>query len=234
VSEQVPHAAHEDLGPAHRWGDLAGGLATAGPLLDDAVGAAAAGGASYADVRLSEAQELRLYAVSGGAPDERIEGSLGLGVRVLVDGVWGFASRPMRDAADAVAAARDALRNARAAAVGSRERVTLPPRAAECGLYQTTAAVDPFAVGDAVRERVVAGALAAAAATAGVVQAQAGVNAKRSHRYFASTEGSRQEQHFVESGGMVLAIAALTRASVRTVTDTCAPPASAARTGPRP
>jgi TldD protein len=34
------------------------------------------------------------------------------------------------------------------------------------------------------------------------------VNAKRSHRYFASTEGSRQEQHFVESGGMVLAVAA--------------------------
>ena len=123
-------------------------------LLDDAVGAAAAGGASYADVRLSETQELRLYAVSGGAPDERIEGSLGLGVRVLADGVWGFASRPLRDAADAVAAARDALRNARAAAVGSRERVTLLPRAAECGLYQTTAAVDPFAVGDAMRERV--------------------------------------------------------------------------------
>ena len=208
MSEQLPHAAQADLGPAHRWGDLAGGLAMAGPLLDDAVGAAAAGGASYADVRLSETQELRLYAVSGGVPDERIEGSLGLGVRVLVDGVWGFASRPLRDAADAVAAARDALRNARAAAVGSRERVTLLPRAAECGLYQTTAAVDPFAVGDAVRERVVADALAAAAATAGVVQAQAGVNAKRSHRYFASTEGSRQEQHFVESGGMVLAIAA--------------------------
>ena len=93
MSEQLPQAAQADLGPAHRWGDLAGGLATAGPLLDDAVGAAAAGGASYADVRLSETQELRLYAVSGGVPDERIEGSLGLGVRVLVDGVWGFASR---------------------------------------------------------------------------------------------------------------------------------------------
>ena len=131
MSEQLPQAAQADLGPAHRWGDLAGGLATAGPLLDAAVGAAAAGGASYADVRLSETQELRLYAVSGAAPDERIEGSLGLGVRVLVDGVWGFASRPLRDAADAVAAARDALGNARAAAVGSRERVTLLPRAAE-------------------------------------------------------------------------------------------------------
>jgi TldD protein len=208
VSEGLPESAEANLGPAHRWGDLAGGLATAGPLLDAAVSAAAGGGASYADVRLSETQELRLYAVSDRAPDERTEGSLGLGVRVLVDGVWGFASRPLRDAADAVAAARDALANARAAAVGSRERVTLPPRAAECGFYQTIAAVDPFAVGAAVRERVVDGALTAATAAAGVARAQAGVNAKRSHRYFASTEGSWQEQHFVESGGMVLAMAA--------------------------
>ena len=57
------------------------------------------------------------------------------------------------------------------------------------------------------RERVVQDALAAALASAGVLRAQAGVNAKRTHRYFASTEGSRQEQHFVESGGMVLALA---------------------------
>ena len=203
----TPEAGQAELGTAHQWGELAGGLATTGPLLEAAIGTAAEGGASYADVRLSETQELRLYAVSGRAPDERIEGNLGLGVRVLVDGVWGFASRPLRDASDAAAAARDALRNARAAAAGSRERVRLPQRRAECGFYQTAAAIDPFAVDAAVRERVVADALAAATATAGVVQAQAGVNAKRSHRYFASTEGSRQEQHFVESGGMVLAIA---------------------------
>lgn len=210
MPEPVPAAQPQAMesGSAHRWGDLSGGLDTAGPLLDGAIGTAAAGKASYADVRLSETQELRLYAVSGRAPDERIESSLGIGVRVLVDGVWGFASRPLREASDAAAAARDALRNARAAASGSRERVMLPPRPAECGRYETAVAVDPFAVDAAVRERLVADALAAAIANAGVAAAQAGVNAKRSHRYFASTEGSRQEQHFVESGGMVLATAA--------------------------
>ncbi len=195
------------LAAAHQWGELAGGLAATGPLLDAAVGTAADGGASYADVRLSETQELRLYAVSGRAPDERIEGSLGLGVRVLVDGVWGFASRPLRESGDAALAAREAVRNARLAAAGSRERLTLPPRPAERGSYQTHAALDPFAIPAGDRERVVADTLAAALATVGVAAAQAGVNAKRSHRYFASTEGSRQEQHFVESGGMVLAVA---------------------------
>jgi TldD protein len=191
---------------AHDWGDLRE-LTTAGPLLDAAVGTATAGGAQYADVRLGEAQELRLYAVSGRAPDERVEGSLGLGVRVLVDGVWGFASVPLREAGDAELAARLALRNAVAAA-GSRERISLPPRPAERGSYRTAALTDPFAVPAAVREQVVAGALAAATATPQVVRAQAGVNAKRQHRYFASSEGSRQDQHFVETGGMVQASAA--------------------------
>ncbi|HEX5294001.1 MAG TPA: DNA gyrase modulator, partial [Streptosporangiaceae bacterium] len=103
----------DELAAAHRWGELGGGLAgPAGPLLEAAVGRAAEGGASYADVRLSETQELRLYAVSGRAPDERVEGSLGLGVRVLVNGVWGFASLPLREAGDAALAARLAVRNA--------------------------------------------------------------------------------------------------------------------------
>lgn len=204
VSEGTGNWAAE---AAHQWGDLAGGLAVAGPLLDAAVAAADAGGASYADVRLSETEELRLYAVSGRAPDERVEGSLGLGVRVLIDGVWGFAALPLRDAGDAALAARLAVTNARAAATGSRERVVLPPRPAECGSYQSHAEIDPFSVAPAVREAVVADALATATSSAGVRQAQAGINAKRSHRYFASTEGSRQEQHFVESGGMVLAVA---------------------------
>jgi TldD protein len=207
VSELAAAGQAGPLDAAHQWGELAGGLAAAAPLLDAAVGEATAGGACYADVRLGETQELRLYAVSGRAPDERVEGSLGLGVRVLVDGVWGFASLPLRDAGDAVLAARLAVTNARAAAAGSRERVVLPPRPAECGRYQSQAGLDPFAVPAAARERVVAEALAAATGTAGVLQAQAGINAKRSHRYFASSEGSRQEQHFVESGGMVLAVA---------------------------
>jgi TldD protein len=41
-----------------------------------------------------------------------------------------------------------------------------------------------------------------------VVSVQCGINAKRQHRHFASTEGSRQHQHLVETGAMVVALAA--------------------------
>ncbi len=193
------------LAAAHRWGSLDDALARA--LTGAAVDEARAAGATFADVRLSETEELRLYAVSGQAPDERVEGHAGLGVRVVVDGAWGFASRPLVDVDDARAAARAAVTNARAAAPYSTERVALPPREGESGHYQTACDVDPFAVGAAERERVVLATMSAALEERGVVRVQSGVNAKRQHRYFADTEGSFQAQHFVESGGMVLVVA---------------------------
>jgi TldD protein len=195
------------LGPAHRWGALVGGLDAVGSLLDSALEEAAARGASFADVRLSEAEELRLYAMSDRPADERLEASAGIGVRALVDGVWGFAAIPLSGDDDGRDAARRAVANARAAATSAR-RVELPACPPARGLHQTEVAIDPFAVSPSERERVVVDALAAARAERGVVSAQAGINAKRQHRYFANSEGSRNEQHFVETGGMVLATAA--------------------------
>lgn len=197
----------ETLAPAHRWGTLAGGLDDVGPILDSALDEAAARGAAYADVRLSEAEELRLYAVSDRPADERLEATAGIGVRALVDGVWGFAAIPLGGEDDGREAGRRAVANARAAAASVR-RIELPERPPACGFHQTEVAIDPFSVSPSERERLVAGALAAARAERGVVSAQAGINAKRQHRYFANSEGSRNEQHFVETGGMVLATAA--------------------------
>ena len=199
------------LGPAHRWGDLSGGLECVAGLLEAAIDEARALGASFADARLSETEELRLYAVSGRPVDERLEGNAGIGVRALLDGAWGFASIPLAGEDDGRRVARLAVAGARAAADNIRNprgRVDLPPCPPASGAYQTEVEIDPFAVDPSERERVVEQALRAALAEAGVVHAQAGINAKRQHRYFANSEGSRNEQHFVETGGMVLCNAA--------------------------
>jgi TldD protein len=205
--------SESNLLPAHEWGDV--DRATADAVLRSVVDEARHGGAEYCDVRLSETEEMRLYAVSGVAPDERLESHAGVGVRVLVDGVWGFASQPLRDENDARRVVAAALAGARAASAGSRTRVILPERAPEVGLYQTDVAIDPFAVSPSEREQLVAATLGAALGERGIVRAQAGVNAKRQHRFFANSEGSMQEQHFVESGGMVLCVAADHRVAQR-------------------
>jgi TldD protein len=187
---------------AHSWGSLVADAAARG-VIDQAL-AAVEGHAEFADVRLVECEELRLYGQLGADPDERIEHSMGIGVRVLVDGAWGFASRPLLDSTDAVTAARQAATSARASA-GISAPVRLEPMPAASGRYETTVEIDPFAVGGSQRQQLLDEVLANASRPGAVVAAQAGINAKRQHRHFGNSEGSRQHQHFVETGACVVA-----------------------------
>ncbi len=189
---------------AHDWGDVATD-STAGELLDRAMGAVERR-VDFADVRIVEGEELRSYHVGGADPDERLERTIGVGVRVLLDGAWGFAARPLADVADVEAAAEQAIRVARGGA-GVGPALRLAPRQPASGSYRTEVARDPFAVGDDERDRLLRDALAAAGAPGDVVQVQAGVNAKRQHRHYADSDGSRQHQHLVECGAMVVAVA---------------------------
>ncbi|TIH33550.1 TldD/PmbA family protein [Subtercola vilae] len=189
---------------AHHWGDLANDAAAA-ELLQFALAALDARGVSYADVRLIEAEELRLYTTLDAGLDERIENNLGVGIRVLVDGSWGFASVPVSSTADITLAAERALSNARAAgSVANAYRTELPPLPAASGSYLSPVETDPFAVAASERYELLGQILAAASAPVEIVMAQAGLNAKRQHRHFANTEGSVQHQHFIESGAMAL------------------------------
>ncbi len=188
----------------HTWGDLADD-ATATVLLEEAL-AEVVDRVEFADVRVIEAEELRLYHRLGGDPDERREHSLGIGVRVLVDGAWGFAARPLSETGDPAAAARRAVSVARAGA-GLGAPVRLPTRLGTSGRYETQVGTDPFAVPDAERHSLLADVSSAMTAPAAVRDAQAGVNAKRQHRHYADTEGSRQHQHLMETGAMMVAVA---------------------------
>ncbi|WP_433087663.1 TldD/PmbA family protein [Dactylosporangium sp. CA-052675] len=188
----------------HDWGTLAED-GTAARILDSAL-AAVSGRVQFADARLIEAEELRSYVQKGSDPDERIEQNIGIGVRVLVDGQWGFAARPLAEESDAAAAAAQAHRVAVALA-GSGKPVDLPPREPAGGRYETVVEQDPFAVSSAQRQELLAAWLAAATAPAEVAAAQAGINAKRQHRHYADTEGSRQHQHFTETGAMLMVTA---------------------------
>ncbi len=189
---------------AHHWGDLQDD-GVAGAIVERALGVVGPA-AEFADVRLVECEELRTYHGLAMEPDERVERSLGIGVRVLRQGAWGFASQPLRDPADAERAARHAVDMATAGA-GTGAPTTLPTRDPASGRYETVVEQDPFAVSSAQREDALDRIVRAAAATAGVVGVQSGLNAKRQHRHFGDSAGARQHQHLVECGAMVVATA---------------------------
>ena len=66
---------------AHDWGDLADDKAAAALLAQSM--STIDNRAEYGDARLVEAEELRLYHQLGLDPDERLEKSVGIGVREI-------------------------------------------------------------------------------------------------------------------------------------------------------
>jgi TldD protein len=190
---------------AHDWGDLADD-STAVALLSSAL-STLDNRAEYGDVRLVEGEELRLYHHLGRDPDERLEHTVGVGVRVLRDGRWGFAALPLTDSQAPAHAAERALAVA-LADTGAGPRATLPACLPVSGRYETAVGTDPFGTSASERDALLAATVAAASAPDRVVSVEAGLNAKRQHRHFASTEGARQHQHLVESGAMLVALAA--------------------------
>ena len=172
-------------------------------LTDRALDTATALGAGYADVRVVRRLEesitiktRRVEAVSSAESD-------GFGLRVLVDGAWGFASshRLTADEADRVAA--DAVRIARASATALRTPVRLDDRPPAHGRYETPVTEDPFSI--PLEEKI--GALLAAdqiaATVPGVVFTEAMYGAQREWKTFAATDGSFTEQVITHVGSAV-------------------------------
>jgi len=115
-------------------------------LTSRALDTATALGASYADVRVVRRVEEsitiktgRLEGVAGGETE-------GFGVRVLVDGAWGFSASHHLSPAEADRVAADAVRIAKASATALRTPVRLDDRPPAHGRYETPVTEDPFAV----------------------------------------------------------------------------------------
>ena len=111
-----------------------------------ALDSAARLGASYADVRVVRRREQHAGVKAGLVDALSLGETEGFGVRVLVDGAWGFASSGRMDghAADEVTAL--AVRIARASARHARVPVRLADRPPASGHYETPVVEDPFEV----------------------------------------------------------------------------------------
>ena len=169
-------------------------------LTDRALDTASARGAGYADVRivrrLDESIAIKTGRVEGVASGE----SEGFGVRVLVDGAWGFASSHILTAAEADRVADEAVRIARASATALRHRTRLDARPPARGTYETPLVEDPFAV---PLEAKIADLLAADKAVAGIrgiAFTESTYAAQREWKTFAATDGSLTEQVITHVG----------------------------------
>jgi TldD protein len=169
-------------------------------IADTVLDAANAAGAGYADCRVVERTTQTVTVKNGRVNNVTQFEDAGVGVRVLVDGAWGFCGTQRTDAQGLEGAARLAVRIARASARTIVAPVRLAPSPAVTASYATPMIIDPFGVS---LDRKIELLLAADAAmdVRGVTTRQGSLAALRHHQLFASSEGSRITQTIVETGG---------------------------------
>jgi TldD protein len=173
-------------------------------LCEEAVEAALAAGAQYADARGVVRRNQNVSTKNGRVESVIDTESEGIGVRVLVNGAWGFACDRRLSRAGAHEAATRATGFARAAPGGHHRR--LAPVEPASGSYRTELRTDPFDV--ALSDKV---ALCLAAEEAmerpEVKVRQAAVRAQTERKVLVTSGGAAVEQEVVECGGGIDAIA---------------------------
>jgi TldD protein len=172
-----------------------------------AVDAARRAGAGYADARLvvEEAEALT-------AKNQQLEGidrsvSKGVGIRVLVDGYWGFAATARAEESQIERTAALAVAIARAAARLPMEPVRLAEVEPVEARWSTAVQEDPFAVALDEKVALLMEASRRMQSVKGVSFAEASLDFYRRHTVFASSEGAAIEQTVVNSGAGIEATA---------------------------
>jgi TldD protein len=163
-------------------------------LADAALNAATKAGASYADVRIGRYLRQSLF-----TREDRVQGvtsteSYGAGVRVIVNGAWGFMALDQLTPETIARAATEAVAIARANAKLQTEPVTLAPQKGVGEVaWRTPIKKNGFTVPLAEKvERLLAANAAALKAGASFVNSQ--LFLVNEQKYFASTDGSYIDQ----------------------------------------
>ena len=164
---------------------------------------------SYADVRVIEDRGRHVATKNGKAADVSSSSTLGLGVRVLDNGCWGFAATDRTDERAIRGLVDEAFRRAKASASVQRRTVVLAPIAPQRGEYRTSLKRDPFTVPLAERIDHLRAVDAASIGTK-IKTRRSSTAAYRTRKHLVTSEGTDVSQEIVEAGAglSVLAVKA--------------------------
>jgi TldD protein len=165
-----------------------------------ALDAAKRAGASYADARIHRRVEENV-----SVRDDHVEGvdwseRYGVGVRVLVDGAWGFATTGQVVAKDAARVGTLACELARANAKILEQKVELAPNPAHVDVWQTPLVKDPFKIPVGDKAEVLLAVAEALRKVKGVKYANAWLSSRLEWKLFASSDGALLEQSITRLG----------------------------------
>ena len=156
-------------------------------------------GASYADIRINRYRRESITTRERQVQNVSRSTSYGLGLRVLVNGTWGFAASNIVDAASARAAAEQAVAIARANAALTTRKVVLANADKVVTTWANPIKRDPFEVPLETKTAFLMKLNEAALAVPGVSFINSQLQFVDEQKYFASSEGSRITQRLVRT-----------------------------------
>jgi TldD protein len=157
-------------------------------------------GASLAEARIVDERDRALATKNGkigGASDSE---SLGIGIRVIADGAFGFAATDdlTRDGVQSCAA--QAVEIAKASATVKAQELRMAPEPAAKAEWSSPCAIDPFAISIEKNLELLFAIDAELRKTKGVTLAETSMNFRRYEQWFYSTEGAEIHQTVISSG----------------------------------
>src|SRR5450755_3593610 len=165
-----------------------------------ALNIAALRGASYADVRVVAQRSRALTTKNGKVGSASDAESVGMSVRVIADGAWGFAasSELGRGAVEATAAM--AVEIARASARVKKEELRIAPEKPAVAEWSTPYKIDPFTVSVERNIELLLKIDAELLSVAGITLAETNLNFNREEQWFVSSEGADIHQTKLSTG----------------------------------
>jgi len=157
-------------------------------------------GASYADARIV-AQRSRALATKNGKVGSASDAeSVGMSVRVIADGAWGFAASTELERGAVEATAARAVEIARASARVKQHDIRLAPEKPVVAEWTTPFRIDPFSVSVEQNIELLLKIDAELRAVAGITLAETSLNFNREEQWFLSSEGSDIHQTKLSTG----------------------------------
>src|SRR6202140_2709959 len=164
-------------------------------------------GASYTDARIVSQRSRALTTKSGKVGSASDAESVGMSVRVIADGAWGFAASEDLSRPGVEATAARAGEIARASAQVKLQDVRLAPEKPVTAEGTTPYAIDPFAISVEENIALMLKIDSELCAVAGITLAETNLNFNREEQWFLSSEGSDIHQTKYSAGAGYTAFA---------------------------
>src|SRR6476646_12101998 len=157
-------------------------------------------GASYSDTRVMHLRQRDLTTKNGQVGTLSQSESIGIGIRVLANGAWGFASTDRLTREGVSACAAQAVSIAKASALAKRGNLEMVEEAAFVDSWQSPFRKDPFEIPLETQLALLLAADAEMRRVKGVTLTETDMQFRKIDSWFASSIGSRIHQRKVISG----------------------------------